>query len=358
MGWEPSVKAPPPRDYAKETRETLQAQIDLAPQLYAAEADEGFGQPAYARLGARTLEESLLGGEGSKGLLRLYGEDITPSLARAEAESNRIARESSLADVERYGGRATEALLGADPMKKELSDLMMQRQLEIARSPDILDPRLRREYEQTFRRSLQSRGPGMLYSGYTVPQEAAFTAMQAEQMRSGRVQQQQQVLAQRQALAGDPFLQILGRPGQAFSASQGMGQQGFAMGQTAPRLFSPESQYGGDLFASNQSTFLAAQAAQAQAKAGMMSGLFRGLGSLAGGGLGAGGAFGCHVAREVYGEGNPKWVEFFVWKETQGPRWFKALYNEYSEQWAAFIRNKPRLKGIIRRWMDGKIREA
>ena len=31
------ITAPPPRDYAKETRETLQAQIDLAPGLYGAE---------------------------------------------------------------------------------------------------------------------------------------------------------------------------------------------------------------------------------------------------------------------------------------------------------------------------------
>jgi len=64
----------------------------------------------------------------------------------------------------------------------------------------------------------------------------------------------------------------------------------------------------------------------------------------------------CHVAREVYGNENPKWVEFFVWKETKGPRWFKALYNEYSEQWAKFISNKPRIKGIIRNWMDSKIK--
>ena len=30
------IKAPPARDYGKETRDTLQAQIDLAPDLYAA----------------------------------------------------------------------------------------------------------------------------------------------------------------------------------------------------------------------------------------------------------------------------------------------------------------------------------
>jgi len=229
-----------------------------------------------------------LGSEGSKGLLSLYGEDITPSMARAEAEANRISRESAVSDVERYGERATAALLGADPMKQRLSDVMMQRQLEIAESPDILDPRLRREYQQAYRSGVQSRGPGMLYSGYTVPQEAAFTAMQAEQIRRGRVQQQQQVLGQRQALAGDPFLQILGRPGQAFSASQGFGQQGFGVAQTTSRLFSPESQYASDMFRGSEQQQLAAQAAQAQARSGIMSGMFQGLGAIGGGFAGNG----------------------------------------------------------------------
>jgi hypothetical protein len=86
-------------------------------------------------------------------------------------------------------------------------------------------------------------------------------------------------------------------------------------------------------------------------------GMLSSLGSAAGGYMtGVGNMNQCHVAREVYGNENPKWVEFFVWKETKGPRWFKALYNEYSEQWAKFISNKPRIKGIIRNWMDSKIK--
>ena len=63
----------------------------------------------------------------------------------------------------------------------------------------------------------------------------------------------------------------------------------------------------------------------------------------------------CHVAREVYGEDNPKWVQFFYWKELEGPEWFKNLYNKHSERVASFIRNKPALKDIVRSWMDSKI---
>ena len=107
------------------------------------------------------------------------------------------------------------------------------------------------------------------------------------------------------------------------------------------------------------------QANMWQAEMARPSGLAQGVGMIsdlatAGGAYKAGLAalkFGpCHVAREVYGNENPKWVEFFVWKETKGPRWFRSLYNKYSEQWAKFISNKPRIKGIIRNWMDSKIK--
>ena len=50
-------------DYEETMREALQAQIDLAPQLYASESDNDFGRPAYARLNQKLVEEGLLGNE-------------------------------------------------------------------------------------------------------------------------------------------------------------------------------------------------------------------------------------------------------------------------------------------------------
>ena len=55
------VEAPPPRDYGRETRDTLEAQIELAPYLYAAEMSQQYGRPAYARAEQDMLWESLLG---------------------------------------------------------------------------------------------------------------------------------------------------------------------------------------------------------------------------------------------------------------------------------------------------------
>lgn len=49
--------------YNESTREALNAQIDLAPQLYGAESNDNYGRPAYARLNQKIIEEGLLGEE-------------------------------------------------------------------------------------------------------------------------------------------------------------------------------------------------------------------------------------------------------------------------------------------------------
>ena len=275
------VAAPPPRDYARETKETLETQIRLAPDLYAAEASEEYGQPAYTRLGLESLEQALLGSEGQRGLLELYANYVNPAMSGMESDADRFRRQSDLQDVEEYGGRATAALLGADSYKKELSDELSRQALSELQAGATLDPSLRREVQQGYRQAATARG--MAYNPSSAAEEAYFTGLQAEQLRRNRQQFAQGALAQRQQLTGDPFMQILGRPGQAFAAGQGFGGQGMAIGQTAPRLFSPESQYAADLANSNMQSQLAARTASRQNRAGIIGGAFQGLGMAFGG---------------------------------------------------------------------------
>ena len=61
------------------------------------------------------------------------------------------------------------------------------------------------------------------------------------------------------------------------------------------------------------------------------------------------------MAREVYGVENPKWVLFREWLFSKAPEWFRNLYIKYGERFAEFISNKPKLKSLIRRWMDSRI---
>jgi hypothetical protein len=64
----------------------------------------------------------------------------------------------------------------------------------------------------------------------------------------------------------------------------------------------------------------------------------------------------CWVAREVYGIDNPKWLQFREWMLTKASDNLRNFYIEYGERIAESIRNKPKIKAIIRKWMDGKIK--
>ena len=83
--------------------------------------------------------------------------------------------------------------------------------------------------------------------------------------------------------------------------------------------------------------------------AGGVKDLAGGFGALAGAGLL------CWVAREVYGIDNPKWMQFREWMLTKASDNLRNFYIEYGERIAESIRNKPKIKAIIRKWMDSKI---
>jgi len=162
----------------------------------------------------------------------------------------------------------------------------------------------------------------------------------------------------------DPFQALLGRGGgNALQQGQSVfGQAGYGL-QSGPQYLNPEAGLGYiSNMAANQANMYAANVA---ADASRSSGLMSGLGALGGGLLSGAGAaasgggtlFGgfCWVAREVYGPTNPAWMQFREWMFTESPQWFFELYRKYGERFASWISDKPRLKGIIRKWMDSKI---
>jgi hypothetical protein len=90
-------------------------------------------------------------------------------------------------------------------------------------------------------------------------------------------------------------------------------------------------------------------------------------GSLGGAGIGAAGMLGaakiagpgllmCWVAREVYGNTNPDWLTFREWMVNEAPEWLRNAYIKYGQQFAAFIKDKPRVKWFIKLWMNSKIK--
>ena len=56
----------------------------------------------------------------------------------------------------------------------------------------------------------------------------------------------------------------------------------------------------------------------------------------------------CWVAREVYGEHDPRWLEFRDWMIFFAPNWFYRLYLACGEDFAAYIHTRPVLKFFVR----------
>lgn len=166
-----------------------------------------------------------------------------------------------------------------------------------------------------------------------------------------------QLVGLRQATVGDPFSAILGRSSAAFNQAQGLQGQGVGLQQIAgPALFNPESSYANNIYGGNQQATNAANIAQAQTNAALFGGAMSGLGSLMGGQGGAAliGKL-CWVAREVYGEDDPRWRKFRTWMLCHAPAWFQKLYIKFGPRFAEWIHDKPRIKSVIRRWMDARI---
>ena len=60
----------------------------------------------------------------------------------------------------------------------------------------------------------------------------------------------------------------------------------------------------------------------------------------------------CWVAREVYGQGDPRWFIFRMWLKYKAPTWFRNLYEQHGEDYAKFIKKKPIFKWMTMKLMD------
>ena len=117
-----TVQAAPARDYAQETAQTLQNQINLAPQLYQSEAQY---QPLYNQLQLQNTQQSLLGVPGGQmGLLDIYGQAL-PQYGQISAAANTQQRAADIADVQNLGLQASQAFMTANP---ELAASLQQAQ--------------------------------------------------------------------------------------------------------------------------------------------------------------------------------------------------------------------------------------
>ncbi|BAQ84382.1 hypothetical protein [uncultured Mediterranean phage uvMED] len=277
---------PKPQSYAQQIGDTLETQIELAPDKYAAEASDEYGRPAYAQLDLRILRETMMGKDGQPGLLELYENEVMPRLGQAEANARRVAREADISDVEDLGVRASEAFKAANPEQAALMDELNAQAMSELSSGASLPPALAREMEQQVRSAQAARGMG--FGMADVGQEALVKGLQAEQLQRRRQGFAQQIAGMNAANTQDPFMAILGRPGVNVNQAGMIAGQG--QGMNPGNVFNPESAYAGSLYANN---FNAASNAAISAANNRTAMLGAGLGAAGGlaGGIGDAGGF-------------------------------------------------------------------
>jgi hypothetical protein len=281
--------------------------------------------------------------------------EATPGLFDLLEEQSRRAglglqRAEDVSALQEFAPQVVEAYRGADPYSTRLAELAQaQAERAYGRAAAPITEEERREVEQSV----------LARSGIDPIAQADRSAVEMALGRRGLRQQQEQfaaglgqgAFAQQRALAGDLGATILGRPSSAINlGGQVLGQaQTGAAGQMGPQLY--DANVGVNLAAAQRADTIGLLGAQAQADAARSAGGMGALGSIIGGAMTL-----CWVAREVYGEKNPKWIQFRSWLLVDSPAWFRNLYIRHGERFAKFISNKPKLKHIVRFWMNTKIK--
>jgi hypothetical protein len=77
-----------------------------------------------------------------------------------------------------------------------------------------------------------------------------------------------------------------------------------------------------------------------------------GLGGALGGAYLLGPAAACWVAREVYGNADPRWIRFREWLLVKAPKWLRKLYLRKGASFAVWLHKHPRLKPVVKFLMD------
>ena len=325
-------------------------------------------------------------------------DEATPGmfdLSRASAEEAGITQRSEedlqrAADVgalEQYAPRVVEAYREADPYSTGLAESQTAMAQDLYQRSQGLNPEQQRLADQA---ALQmSQRAGRIGDQSSVASQVLGREQYLSGLRGEAAGMGQQAFGMNRVMAGDPGMTILGRGNN--SAIGGAGLMGSAQGlRTGPALFDPNA--GINYGMQNQANMMGLQGAQAQAGASRSAGMSGMLGSIAPAVLGnaskwatgklaasaaataAGGAaktgiaagigkaalsglaLFCWVAREVYGTETDEWMQFREWMLNDAPSWFRKLYIKHGERFAKFISNKPRIKSVIRKWMDTKIK--
>ena len=267
----------PERNYGEEYESNLLTQLKHADKLYRSEAEY---RPKYAELDFKTAESL------TPRMMALY-KKMSPELAAINRQSVEAQRRGDIEDIEKYGGRAREAMEAADPESTALKQELNRQAMAELQLGGKLTGGQQRQLRESVRGGQSSRGFGFGINDQAMETLAEMNAM--EDRRRGRQQFAQGQLGLSASLGSDPFMSVLGRPGKSFNPGAVLGQAG---GYNSGRVFNPESGYAGGLHGQNANMLFGARQHNAQMNADMWGGAMGALGGLGGGMFGAAGKAG------------------------------------------------------------------
>ena len=269
-----TVEAPPERDYGKETRDTLESQINLAPRLYASEAKY---RPQYANL-ERSIMLEQLGLNPNSSLLDAYSQ-----INQAQKGIQRDATQADIDMIRDLGPALAEAQRAADPEADALRQAIMA---DVTAEMEAGGGLTEEEERSVDQRILE----GAAERGMTDQKSTIMDQIKGNLSADRAVKQQRLQNAGTAYSIGnfDPLLALTGRTGNSPAmAQQGFGGANFAL-NSSPAIFNPESSYAGSLAASNQQNIMDARTATAANRANMFGGIM-GMGGKIIGGMATGG---------------------------------------------------------------------
>ena len=288
--------------------------------------------------------------DATPGLFDLLEEQSTRA-GELQREQLQLQRESDVGALQEFAPQVVEAYREADPYSTGLAEQQTAMAEDLYQRAHGLTPEQQRLVDQQALGMAQRQGrvtDQSAVAGQLLGREQYLSGLRGQAAGMG-----QQAFGMNRQLAGDVGMTLLGRP----SASIGLGgqmlgqaQQG-AAGPMGPQLFDPN--VGINMALQQRGQDVTFQGMQAQAKAAGQAGAMEAAGSVASAALPL---MFCWVAREVYGIESSKWLQFRKWMLNDSPSWFRKLYIKYGERFAKFISNKPRIKSIIRKWMNTKIK--
>jgi hypothetical protein len=278
------VQAPAAPNYQQSMRDILQAQIDLAPQIYASEAQY---QPKYQAL------QDEMQAKSARNQLALYTE-LQPSYSNLEEQYNaatQAAQTRALQERAPSYVQAFQQAQGTAGINQALQDYSQQKLAGLEANGTYLSPEEQRAVDQESRAAFAARGTAL------GQQSSLAEVLNRYNYRQAREQQLLQTgmglgnyFQQQSAPAMSSFYQ---QPMYASTAGGNAAQNAIMSQQQAgPQYFNPESQTGmGSIYGAYNSQMQYA-AGVAQANAAKSAGKSSMFGSIGGGLLmGAGAAF-------------------------------------------------------------------